>query len=552
MITYRDEEVATDHPLRFVLGDLPPHAVERIVLKPLSEDAVLALADGALPDLFSESGGNPFYVTEVLGTRDAKLPASIVDAVHARVGRVSAPALDLVELVSVVPGRTERSVIEALVPDWSPSADEAEQRGVLVLTPAHLAFRHELARRAVEQALTATRRVEFNQRILTERILEGGDRSRIVHHAVEAGDAAAILEHAPIAAAEARAVASHREAYGYYLTLEPFYGRLGARERAELLQGWSDSASVVNYLPQSIVRIDEAIAIWRSLGDPIGLGGALRWRSRVAWLAGDRSSAEAHADEAVAVLEPGGANAELAYAYSAQSQLAMLAEQFDHAIERAELAIEAAEALGEERILAHATVNLGSALALAHYPRETETLRGAIELATRIGFYDEMVRGNINLSWSTMLARDLPTAERLAGHTITLCDESDLAAFGHYARGTLAMVRMLRGDFFGAEDIVRPILVLPDLWTTSEIVLRTVPGTIQARRGDPAADANLAAAWEMAVTARELQRTGQVALARAEHAWITGDHASVAPIAAKHLEESRRVGANWMAGDLVL
>ncbi len=32
LLTYRDEELDTDHRLRFVMGDLPPHAVERIAL----------------------------------------------------------------------------------------------------------------------------------------------------------------------------------------------------------------------------------------------------------------------------------------------------------------------------------------------------------------------------------------------------------------------------------------------------------------------------------------------------------------------------------------
>ena len=167
ILTYRDEEVATDHPLRFILGDLPPHAIDRIVLQPLSEDAVVELAGGsdAGPSLFVESAGNPFFVTEMLASEDEELPASVVDAVHARVARLSQDALHLVELVSVVPGKAERTTLNALVPDWTSSADEAERRGVLVLTSEHVMFRHELARLAVEQALTTTRRDRKSTRL---------------------------------------------------------------------------------------------------------------------------------------------------------------------------------------------------------------------------------------------------------------------------------------------------------------------------------------------------------------------------------------------------
>ena len=45
-VTYRDDEIGTDHPLRLILGDLATApAVHRFGLHPLSEDAVQHLAD---------------------------------------------------------------------------------------------------------------------------------------------------------------------------------------------------------------------------------------------------------------------------------------------------------------------------------------------------------------------------------------------------------------------------------------------------------------------------------------------------------------------------
>ena len=81
IMTYRDDELGTRHPLLTVLGDLPPSTVtRRIPLSPLSELAVLALlkdreVDAAL--LHRQSGGNPFYVVEVLASRGKGIPASI-------------------------------------------------------------------------------------------------------------------------------------------------------------------------------------------------------------------------------------------------------------------------------------------------------------------------------------------------------------------------------------------------------------------------------------------------------------------------------------------
>jgi predicted ATPase len=44
VLTYRDGEVDTDHPLRMVIGDLPPQSVERVQLGPLSMEAIAAEA----------------------------------------------------------------------------------------------------------------------------------------------------------------------------------------------------------------------------------------------------------------------------------------------------------------------------------------------------------------------------------------------------------------------------------------------------------------------------------------------------------------------------
>jgi predicted ATPase len=91
--TYRDDELARDHPLRLVLGDLT--TAHRVTLEPLSPGAVgrLAAAHGVDGDaLHARTGGNPFYVTEVLARAGAGTPGSVRDAVLARAARLRAPA----------------------------------------------------------------------------------------------------------------------------------------------------------------------------------------------------------------------------------------------------------------------------------------------------------------------------------------------------------------------------------------------------------------------------------------------------------------------------
>ena len=84
--TYRDDALENAHPLRRVLGELATAGVRRLKLAPLSADAVRQLAaphrvDGR--ELYDKTGGNPFFVVEVLAGASEEIPATVKDAVLA-------------------------------------------------------------------------------------------------------------------------------------------------------------------------------------------------------------------------------------------------------------------------------------------------------------------------------------------------------------------------------------------------------------------------------------------------------------------------------------
>ena len=79
LVTYRDSDLTTDHPLTGALADLHRlQGVERIALRGLAVDDVAALmaaaagheldADGLelAGEIAAETGGNPFFVGEIL------------------------------------------------------------------------------------------------------------------------------------------------------------------------------------------------------------------------------------------------------------------------------------------------------------------------------------------------------------------------------------------------------------------------------------------------------------------------------------------------------
>jgi predicted ATPase len=106
IVTYRDDEVGSLHPMQLVAGDLATSVlVRRLRLAPLSRQGVAVLAGphGVDPDaLYETTGGNPFFVTEVLAADDAAIPATVLDAVLARAARLSPPARKVLDAAAVV------------------------------------------------------------------------------------------------------------------------------------------------------------------------------------------------------------------------------------------------------------------------------------------------------------------------------------------------------------------------------------------------------------------------------------------------------------------
>src|SRR3990170_7252552 len=84
--SFRNDEVGPAHPLRVVLGDLATCGARRLMLQPLSLAATRRLIGARNIDpaaLYRATGGNPFFVTEVLAIGETGVPPTVRDAVLA-------------------------------------------------------------------------------------------------------------------------------------------------------------------------------------------------------------------------------------------------------------------------------------------------------------------------------------------------------------------------------------------------------------------------------------------------------------------------------------
>ena len=341
IVTYRGEALDPGHPLRIVLGELTSgQSIERLHLEALSPAAVAELAEpyGIDPDeLHRVTGGNPFFVTEVLASAGEQIPETVRDAVLARAARLSSGAREVLEAVAIAPTSTDLRLLEALTGTVDSRLDECLASGMLVdARDGTVSFRHELARLAVEGALAPGRRVTLHRQALATlaALPEGAlDLARVSHHAEAAGDGEAVLRFAPAAGARAAAVGAHREAAEQFTRALRFVDGLVPEARAELLELRSRECYLTDQADEAIEALRGAVDCYRQRGDRLKEGETLSSLSHILWCPGRGVEGMRTGLEAVALLEQLRPGPELAWAYANISFLHRVAGDTDASLD---------------------------------------------------------------------------------------------------------------------------------------------------------------------------------------------------------------------------
>ena len=366
VLTFRDDELGPRHPVRLVVGELPSRLTIRISLDPLSEEAVAELAHQAERSphgLYAATGGNPFFVTEVLAAAEGDIPETVRDAVLARAGRLSGAGRRLLEAAAVIPGHPQIWLLERLEPDAIPHLDECLASGVLRATPGGVEFRHELARLAVEESLTPNRRIELNRtafRAIADPPTGEPDLAALAHHADTAGDAEAVLHYAPRAAERAAQLGAHREAAAQYARALRFSDSLPLEAQAELYESLSYECYLTGEFGDAIAASTQALERYRRLADALKEGESLCALSRLLWSIGRTPEASDMGRQAVTLLESLPPGHELAMAYAQLAALSMVTDDFEGVVVWGGHAAKLAKRLGDREILASARRELSA------------------------------------------------------------------------------------------------------------------------------------------------------------------------------------------------
>jgi DNA-binding CsgD family transcriptional regulator len=524
VLTYRDDEVGP--PLRHLFGLVSrAEGVRRLPLARLSPAAVGQLSRATALDagrVYALTSGNPFFVTEVIAAGDTgQAPPTVVDAVLARTRVLDPSTQDTLEQLAVVPSTLDRWLVDRLVPGGVGALATIERHGLVSVTPARVAFRHELIRRAIADSLPAARRIALSGRVLAALLgHEGADLSAVVHHAAEAGDTAVLARYAPRAAEEASRAGSHREAAAHLRLALDQRDVYSDADLADLLDRYAVECYANNDDGPALAAQREAVDLRRRLGDPRPLSAGLRWLSRMHWWRGDGAAAVAAARDAVCVLDGIDDPRLLAMAYSNQSQLHVLGAHNREAIDLGERATRLAREAGDAAVLSHALNNVGLARWNGRDPGGEATLGESLRVALAAGEFEHAGRAYINIVWNLLEDARFAEAERYLAAGMDLADRTEHLMNLTYMHLELAMLRLATGQW---DDAVRAAEFVLDATPPYRAPALAVLGRVRVRRGEPGGGALLAEAWKLAGRLGELQRTAPAAAARAESAWLRGD-----------------------------
>jgi ATP/maltotriose-dependent transcriptional regulator MalT len=551
--THRDDELAPTHLLRGVLGELTGQHAARIHVPALTLGAVERLAQGTPRDarqVYEVTGGNPFFVRELLSAPVDAVPGTVRDAVLARLMQCSPEARALAELVSLVPGRIEPWLARSILNDVGAAADEAVTRGLLRYHDEALAFRHELGRLAVESTIPRARAQTLHQSILRTLIAHDADLSQLVHHAAHAQDVKALLDYAPRAAAQAARAGAHREAAAHLETALRHVDSLSTLERARLLESHAAECDPNNQVSAALASATQALALWRDQGDVAAQARVLLLLERQYWKSGQKALAERHLAASIALLETLPPSRDLAMAYSVRSQLAMTGDHTEESLEFGQRALDLAATFGDFGVRSHALNNIGTALVKSGNPTGLANLEESLAVALEHNLQEHAGRAYANLVSTAVLQRRSELMERYLLEGLEYCDVHENQTHLTYIRAYAAHFELNGGRWDKAAQLALEVIERQSPAIAQRVPALAVLAIVRARRGDPGVDPLLDEALRLALPTAELQRIGRVAAARAEVAWYRGDLERVAEEAAIGLRAAVGRSEAWIQGEL--
>jgi len=435
---YRDSEVDEKHPLSPVLTELNRERLlqsvplKRMLLSDVVEMIKQILEQDDVPREFCElvyerTGGNPFFVEEVMkslmeqelilregnrwkirGVSRIEFPDTVKGVVKARIDRLDDECRNLLTMASFIgydftlealreaTGFEENKLVELLERMLKTGQiKERVVRGEDACSFADAIVRdvvHEEVSRLMHKRLhhvvgSALEKVYANKidehlAELAYQFLEGGEKAKALDYFLRAGE-------------KAVKVYAHSEASTYFQSalslLEEMEGE--PRKKGYVLEKMGDAKEALGDHDASMKHWNEALLLWKKLGEKEKVARIHRKMANVLFfMIDDKEKAEEHCQEALNLLEAMPDSVELASMYSDRAWMQWYVGDLDTARSSAEKAIELAERLNVQDVVADSYRKLGVAVAARDPKKGIEYKEKALKIALDNNCLDVAVR----------------------------------------------------------------------------------------------------------------------------------------------------------------
>ena len=545
----RDDEVGLAHPLRSLLADVARSGNARLVaLAPLSIDGVRELAAERPIDavwLHRVTGGNAFFVSEMLDHDEGELPTTVRDAVLGRT---------VLNLLSCAP--------EAL-PDYLLDGLGVTSEPLRRLHDAHLirntvrgvAFRHDLCRLAVASVLPPGAEPRLHQRMLTAYEAAGRtDPAIMTHHALGAGDLRRIRDAAVEAGKTSARSGAHRQSAEFFRIAIESGGDLSPIAEAELLELIAGEYYLTDQLGEAIDACRRALSVRKQNGVLAAVSADHHALSVYDWYNAERAGADDHAAQAVLAIDGSPetlASEELSalgHAFAMQAYLAMQSNQIEHALTLLDRAVEIAATAHDPALNVRVDIIRGVCSVIAGEAGGRTAVIDIMRSAPR--HLDEIYSsGYSNLTYLDVEQRRLADAAELFTVSLPLTWERDLPICRVWQLGARSRLSLLSGDWDDALADASSVLDGP-----TAPLARTWPhlirGLIELRRNGGGSE-GLTFGWDLARRYGEPIRLMPAAAALVEQTWLHGTDDDLAEYV-DLLAATRGTGLEWARGELAV
>lgn len=496
--TYRSDELHRRHPLTHWLAQLTrERLMSEVALAPLTREEVTRMLDGILgraaphglaATLFDRTGGNPFFVEEILKSLiesgDMKaliqsapqgrsldhlhIPLTVRDSVVGRTAGLDETTAQVLkyaavigrvfdfELLLALTGLKEEQLLKAI-------GDLVERQ--LVAEVRHggedrYEFRHALTREAIYEDLLGREQRRIHLEVLNaiERAGSGNGDGRVdqlAYHSLKARELDKAATYAALAGERAEKIYAYREAVAHYeVALELKEGG-SLREKAELLDRLGQVSHPLGNSELTLRYWKEARALYEELGDRRRVAITDVQLSRIFWERGLTADAFSHAQAALQGLEEGPPSKELAFAYSTLSQLHMLASHPNEAIRWGEKAIALGEEVGDERAKVHSLNNIGVALMdTGDVERGLTCLEESLAMARRLKLSFDATRACNNMGEQLLRIGDIRRAKEVYEEGLKTAEEGGWDLSRGFILGNLGAILTLLGQWEQAAEVL--------------------------------------------------------------------------------------------------